>query len=148
MTQVLLNVFSVLVAIAMVVLILLQRGSGAAAGSGFGGGASATVFGSRGSASFLTRATAGLAATFFILTMGHAMYVNRMDVQSGVQSGVGVMDAVETPAAPPSPAPMLEVPVSGDSAAPVQQDAELPRTAPIEESEVPSAPPAEEDPRS
>src|SRR5690606_17101480 len=52
-----LNILFVLVAISMTVLILMQRGSGAAAGSGFGGGASATVFGARGSSSFLSKAT-------------------------------------------------------------------------------------------
>ena len=44
---------------------LLQRGKGADAGAGFGAGASGTVFGSRGSASFLSRTTAVLAAVFF-----------------------------------------------------------------------------------
>ena len=57
MLSIVANVFYVLIAIAMIVLILLQRGAGAAAGSGFGGGASATVFGARGSANFLSRST-------------------------------------------------------------------------------------------
>ena len=38
-------------------LVLMQRGKGADAGSGFGAGASGTVFGARGSANFLSRAT-------------------------------------------------------------------------------------------
>ena len=38
-------------------LVLLQRGKGAEAGTGFGAGASGTVFGARGSANFLSRAT-------------------------------------------------------------------------------------------
>ena len=52
--------FHVAVALLIVALVLLQRGKGASAGSGFGAGASGTVFGSRGSASFLSRATAVL----------------------------------------------------------------------------------------
>jgi preprotein translocase subunit SecG len=56
------SVFYILIAAAMIVLILLQRGAGADAGSGFGGGASSTVFGARGSASFMTRATGVLAS--------------------------------------------------------------------------------------
>ncbi|TQD45426.1 preprotein translocase subunit SecG, partial [Marilutibacter aestuarii] len=63
-----LNVIFVLVAIAMIALILMQRGAGAQAGSGFGGGASATVFGARGSSSFLTKATKWLAVAFFLIT--------------------------------------------------------------------------------
>lgn len=60
-----LTVIHVLVALGIVGIVLLQQGRGADAGAGFGGGASNTVFGARGSASFLTRTTAILAATFF-----------------------------------------------------------------------------------
>jgi preprotein translocase subunit SecG len=58
-------VFHVLIAAGIVGLVLLQRGKGADAGAGFGAGASGTVFGARGSASFLSRMTATLAALFF-----------------------------------------------------------------------------------
>jgi preprotein translocase subunit SecG len=67
--QTVLMVFYVLTAIALVAFVLLQQGKGADAGAAFGSGASATVFGSRGSASFLSRATAGLAMVFFVLAM-------------------------------------------------------------------------------
>ena len=55
----------VLIAIALVALVLLQHGKGADAGAAFGSGASSTVFGARGSANFLSRATAVLAVLFF-----------------------------------------------------------------------------------
>ena len=51
--QTLAVVFHVLFAFAIIGLVLLQRGKGADAGAGFGAGASGTVFGARGSASFL-----------------------------------------------------------------------------------------------
>src|SRR6185369_6949074 len=51
-----------IVAIMIVGLVLLQRGKGAEAGTGFGAGASGTVFGARGSANFLSRATGVLDA--------------------------------------------------------------------------------------
>ena len=54
-----------LIALGIIALVLLQRGKGADAGAGFGAGASGTVFGSRGSGSFFTRATAVLATAFF-----------------------------------------------------------------------------------
>ena len=57
-----------LVAAALIGLVLIQRGKGADMGAAFGSGASSTVFGSRGSASFLTRATAVIAILFFVLT--------------------------------------------------------------------------------
>lgn len=62
----LLLAIQVVVAVALIVLIMLQHGKGADAGAAFGSGASATVFGARGSANFLSRSTAGLAVVFFI----------------------------------------------------------------------------------
>lgn len=63
----------ILTALSLVGLILIQHGKGAEAGASFGSGASQTVFGSQGSGSFLTRATAILATVFFItsLTLGY-----------------------------------------------------------------------------
>ena len=54
-----------LIALLIIILVLLQRGKGADAGAAFGAGASGTVFGSRGSSSFFSRATAVLATAFF-----------------------------------------------------------------------------------
>jgi len=65
MLQTILLVVHVLVALALIAIILLQQGRGATAGAAFGSGASGTVFGARGSATFLSRATAILAILFF-----------------------------------------------------------------------------------
>ena len=107
------SVFYILIAAAMIVLILMQRGAGADAGSGFGGGASATVFGARGSASFLTRATAVLAALFFVLSLGMGIYLSHHGVVQGSgDNGLGVMSGLANkpaatqnaqPAAPANP---------------------------------------------
>ena len=70
-------VIHVIVSIAMVGLILLQQGKGADAGAAFGSGASGTVFGSQGSASFLSRATAILATAFFVLSLTLAYLTGR-----------------------------------------------------------------------
>lgn len=70
--QAFLLVLHVLLAIGLIALILLQHGRGADAGAAFGSGASATVFGSRGSASFLTRITTFLAVVFFANSLGLA----------------------------------------------------------------------------
>lgn len=64
MLYTILIIVEVFVAIALILLILLQQGKGADAGAAFGSGASGTVFGSRGSASFLSRATGVLAFMF------------------------------------------------------------------------------------
>ena len=55
---------------AIIGLVLLQHGKGADMGSGFGGGASGSLFGATGSANFLSRTTAVLAAVFFVLSLG------------------------------------------------------------------------------
>jgi preprotein translocase subunit SecG len=60
------------IAIVIIVLVLLQRGKGADAGAAFGAGASGTVFGSRGSSNFFSRATAILAAAFFASSLALA----------------------------------------------------------------------------
>jgi len=70
-------IIHVLVAMALVGLILIQRGKGAEAGAAFGAGASQTVFGSRGSASFLTRTTAVLATVFFITSFTLAYFTQQ-----------------------------------------------------------------------
>jgi preprotein translocase subunit SecG len=61
-------------AIGVVGLVLLQQGKGADAGASFGAGASGTVFGSQGSATFMSRFTAILAAVFFITSLGLAYF--------------------------------------------------------------------------
>lgn len=66
--------FHIIVAIALVGLVLVQHGKGADAGAAFGSGASATVFGSRGSSNFLSRASAVLAAVFFITSLSLAYF--------------------------------------------------------------------------
>ena len=72
--------FHVVTAILIVVLILLQKGKGADMGSAFGAGASGTLFGSKGSANFLSRSTAVLATIFFITSLTLA-YLNKGSVQ-------------------------------------------------------------------
>ncbi len=58
-----------LIALLIIALVLLQRGKGADAGAAFGAGASGTVFGSRGSGSFFSRATAVCATAFFVTSL-------------------------------------------------------------------------------
>ena len=75
-------VVHVLIAIGIVGLILLQQGKGADAGAAFGSGASATVFGSQGSGTFLSRTTAILATLFFVTSLSLA-YLAKTGVSEG-----------------------------------------------------------------
>ena len=109
----LVNVVYVLVAIAMIGLILMQRGSGAQAGSGFGGGASATVFGARGASNFLSKSTKWLAITFFVISMGMAMYASRQANRQGpAKADLGVMAQQQAPAQPAAQVPTAQVPTA------------------------------------
>ncbi|MGQ0652934.1 MAG: preprotein translocase subunit SecG [Betaproteobacteria bacterium] len=80
----------VVVALVIIGLVLLQHGKGADMGSGFGGGASSSLFGATGSANFLSRTTAVLAAIFFALSLALA-YIS---THGRAPTGGGVMDAV------------------------------------------------------
>ncbi|MEX0731863.1 MAG: preprotein translocase subunit SecG [Aquisalimonadaceae bacterium] len=97
-------VFHVAIAVVMVVLILLQHGKGADAGAAFGSGASSTVFGSRGSASFLTRVTAALATGFFVTSLTLAMIAAKEAGPVSVVDRVGEREpATEPRQAPGAP---------------------------------------------
>ncbi|CAH2915849.1 MAG: Protein translocase membrane subunit SecG [uncultured Paraburkholderia sp.] len=62
-------VVQLLSALGVIGLVLLQHGKGADMGAAFGSGASGSLFGATGSANFLSRTTAVLAAVFFVTTL-------------------------------------------------------------------------------
>jgi preprotein translocase subunit SecG len=59
----------VLAGLSVIGLVLVQHGKGADMGAAFGSGASGSLFGSSGSANFLSRTTAVLATLFFITSL-------------------------------------------------------------------------------
>lgn len=92
----------VLVGIGIIGLVLMQHGKGADAGAAFGGGASGSVFGASGSANFLSRTTAILAAVFFLTSLGLSYLANgRTQAPDSVMTGA----PVTAPAAPAEGAP-------------------------------------------
>jgi len=106
--QLTLTVFHLLLAIGLIGLILIQHGKGADAGAAFGSGASSTVFGARGSGSFLTRLTAILATLFFLTSMALAYFAAQVDEPKGL------MEGVEVPAAQPV-LPDSDLPTADDA---------------------------------
>ncbi|HEY0942529.1 MAG TPA: preprotein translocase subunit SecG [Steroidobacter sp.] len=120
-----------LIAAAIVGLVLLQRGKGADAGAGFGAGASGTVFGARGSASFLSRTTATLAALFIATSLTLAYLGGRpAEAPKSVIDRVNIPDAA--PALPSvSPADPANDQPSHDQAV-EQPAAPAPQPAPAE----------------
>ena len=112
MLQTVVLVVHVLIAALIVGLVLLQRGKGAEAGAAFGAGASGTVFGSRGTANFLSRSTAVLATLFFLSSLTLAFFSGQRSEpaslmeQSLPASGARDQDAVIAPL--PGDLPELE----------------------------------------
>lgn len=135
------SVFYILIAAAMIVLILLQNGAGADAGSGFGSGASATVFGARGSATFLTRATGVLAALFFLLSLGMGIYLHANGQARTSGAGLGVMAGVDSKASVPAAAkPAVPVNSEVPSATSSVNPAAVPAVSTPSQGELPVAP--------
>lgn len=99
---------------------MLQRGKGADAGAALGGGGSSgSVFGARGAANFLSRATAILAAAFFSTSLGLAYYSAQLGAESSVDSGSVLEQPAELPATDmpmPSDVPDAEMPAPVESA--------------------------------
>ena len=87
-------------AIGLVGLILIQHGKGADMGAAFGSGASASVFGSRGAANFLSRTTAVMATLFFVTSLTLAWFAMQ------TREPTTIMDGVEVPVAPVSDLPV------------------------------------------
>ena len=87
------------VALLIIGVVLLQRGKGAEAGTGFGAGASGTVFGARGSASFLTRVTAVLATLFFATSLSLAYLSGQQTAPESLLEQTAPSDGQTTPAA-------------------------------------------------
>ncbi len=111
-----LTVSHVLLTISLIGLILIQRGKGADVGAAFGSGASNTMFGSQGSASFLTRTTAAIATLFFVTSLSLAYMsgqrVERKSVTETVEQLVVPAEAEADVPVVPSDKP--DLPVTGE----------------------------------
>ena len=89
MLQTMLLVLHLLVAVGICGFVLLQHGKGADMGAAFGSGASGTIFGATGSANFLSRTTAILAAVFFATSLGLTWFATTQGAPQGVmQQGI------------------------------------------------------------
>ncbi|MEW8164494.1 MAG: preprotein translocase subunit SecG [Candidatus Thiodiazotropha endolucinida] len=124
--QTILTVFHIFLAVGLVGLILIQHGKGADMGAAFGSGASGTVFGAKGSASFLTRTTALLGTLFFITSMVMAYFASQRNEQ------VGVMEALDQ-----APAVQMEE-VQQSDIPPVPVESDIPAIVPPAEEATPA----------
>ena len=119
-------VIHVALAIGVIGLVLIQHGKGADAGAAFGAGASSTVFGARGSASFLTKLTTILAGLFFLTSMTLFYLAAQRDGGLGsVTDGVVIEEAA--PAASELPGGVSETVT--DTVLPAAAEEALPKPA-------------------
>jgi preprotein translocase subunit SecG len=107
-------------ALAMIGLILVQHGKGADMGAAFGSGGSGSLFGASGSANFLSRTTAVLAAVFFACTLLLAYFGNARP-QTGTSVLEGAPITAPAPVAPGAgqiPGTTSPAPATGATAVP------------------------------
>src|SRR6266700_3252160 len=96
--EIFLIVLHVIVCLILIMVVLLQSGKAADLAGAFGGGGSQTALGSRGAATFLTKATTASAMIFMLTSLGLAIL--------GSRQGGSVLETTPPPAAAPkSPAP-------------------------------------------
>ena len=104
----LLIILFVLVCFAMVVVILLQAGKGQGlAGSIGGGGAGGSVFGGRGAADFLSKATTWIAAIYMVLAIVIG-YIYKSEAEATQQSLIE-QRMQDVPVAPDANIPMAPI---------------------------------------
>ena len=115
-----------LTALGMIGLILIQHGKGADMGAAFGSGSSGSLFGASGSANFLSRTTAVLAAVFFACTLMLAYFGNLRPVESGSVLDRGAAAPLTAPA-PAASGAAAQIPAT---AAPAAAAASSSTTAP------------------
>jgi preprotein translocase subunit SecG len=100
-------VVHVLTAVILVGLVLLQHGKGADMGAAFGTGSAGSLFGSSGSANFLSRSTAVAAAVFFVTSLSLTYIYSHSSGSQGLMDRVDAAEAQVVPVAP------LAAPVDG-----------------------------------
>jgi len=131
--ETLLMVIHVVAALVIIGLVLLQHGKGADMGAAFGSGSSGSLFGAAGSANFLSRTTAILAAVFFASSLALTWFGSRHGAPSGVmQQGVMEKMAPKTSDIPAAP-----------GALPASPPATTPAADPAKAGAPPAAPAAE-----
>lgn len=103
----LLTTIHVIVSFFLIVVVLLQSGKAADLAGAFGGLGSQTVFGPRGSATVLTRATTISAILFMLTSLSLSIMANRGTIAA---PGNDLLDRISAPATTSTPAPATPTP--------------------------------------
>ena len=100
--SVLIVIIHILVCLALIGIVLLQAGKGADIGAAFGAGSSQTMFGTRGAATFLQKATVTAAVTFMVTSLALTFISNRSKSSSVVKQSVPAAPQAPGTSAPPA----------------------------------------------
>ncbi|MDZ4201598.1 MAG: preprotein translocase subunit SecG [Gallionella sp.] len=103
-------VVHVITAVVLVGLVLVQHGKGADMGAAFGTGSAGSLFGSSGSANFLSRSTAVAAAVFFVSSLSLTYLYSHPAKQQGVMDRVPAAAKQVAPAVPADGSKSGEIP--------------------------------------
>jgi preprotein translocase subunit SecG len=106
-------VVHVIAATVLVGLVLMQHGKGADMGAAFGTGSAGSIFGSSGSANFLSRSTAIATGVLFITSMSLTYIYANQSQSRGVMDKHEVSKSVQPATAPALTPGAGEVPGSG-----------------------------------
>jgi len=117
-------------ALAMIGLILIQHGKGADMGAAFGSGSAGSLFGASGSANFLSRTTAVLAAVFFACTLLLAYFSHARPTGGGSLLERAAVGAPAAPASAPAGQIPGQIPAGTSGSAPAKAPASAP-AAPV-----------------
>jgi preprotein translocase subunit SecG len=109
-------VVHVIAGLVIIGLVLLQHGKGADAGAAFGSGSAGSVFGSSGSANFLSRATAITAVVFFLTSLGLTYMSSGKTGNKGVMAQPPASQEQSLPAQIPPTAPVGQGAPAGKAA--------------------------------
>lgn len=103
-----LSILHILIAAGLILIVLLQSGKGADIGAAFGGGSSQTVFGGRGAATFLSKATTVLAILFMVMSIALTLLAS----QRGGTTVVPADRPTPSSSAPAAPTPSAPTPAA------------------------------------
>ena len=115
----------VIVAVLLVGVVLVQRGQGADMGVSFGGGGAQTLFGSRGSGSFLGKLTGALAAVFMTTSLSLAFFTQQ-EAGSVIERNIAPVESLPASSGSSSEAPAGFDPAALKADAPTGDSGTLP----------------------
>jgi preprotein translocase subunit SecG len=136
---ILFTIIHVLVCLFLILVVLAQQGKGQDLASAFGGAGSQTAFGARGTATLLSKITAGAAAIFMVTSLtlsflrpavAQRTVVPDLPAPTSESTDTTTPPAEEPPAAEPTTAPPTEEPPASEAPATGGEAAPATSTAP------------------